>query len=194
MKKWIALLAVLLMAFCVVGCGNSTKEIEPSATVESPASDTSEKLPELQIEEGVVDTENEEPEDIEIEEKPMEIELVEFRAEDTDEENYFRLFAKIHNISDSKIDGVSLGIQVLDTNGDVLFQRTNVCITHDLEVGQSGWSFGTQLDVPYDELCSIKIIRYELDEHITGNQYQLLYSRDFPEPIIITASDIPAVD
>jgi hypothetical protein len=203
MKKLIALFMAVMICLSVCACGGNTAESETKSsesvsvepvtieTTETPS--TTEPVEESLAEESEPLEDDESPAE---ESEPLEdmVAVEEIKLTPVVNTDQTDINIKIRNLTDEPKDVISVSVQALDVNGDVI--TTSGVFVQDLEAGQGGNSGDIALDCPYDEINSLKIKTYSFGEYyqgstsiwIDGENYQ------FSTPLVYEMSDVITED
>lgn len=177
MKRAITILLALVMALSLAACGSSSG----TATEETPSS--KDEGTTSQSGEGIDVAEEQREDMVSVESITLTPVLNVGQTE---------IQAKIRNLTDEKKDYISLYLQALDENGDVLTDSQSVSV-ENVQPGQAAnSSTGLRIYCSYEEICAIRVYSYSfgVKSETHPGAHNIVEEIDFIEPITFSMSEI----
>jgi hypothetical protein len=186
MKKLIALFMAVMICLSVCACGGNTAESETksseSVSVEPVTIETTETPSTTEPVEESLAEESEPLEDM--------VAVEEIKLTPVVNANQTEIIVKVRNLTDEPKDEITVSVQALDVNGDVI--TSSDVFIQDLEAGQGGNSGNFTLDCPYDEINSLKIKTYSFGEYLEGRNdvWNAGEVHEFSTPLVYEMSEV----
>jgi hypothetical protein len=190
MKKLTALFMAVMICLSVCACGGNTAksetESDESVSVESAATETVETSSTTEAVEESPAEESEPLEDM--------VAVEEIKLTPVVNTNQTEIVVKVRNLTDEPKDEITVSVQALDVNGDVI--TSSDIFVQDLEAGQGGNSGNFSLDCSYDEINSLKIKTYSFGEYLEGRNdvWNAGEAYEFSIPLVYEMSEVITED